>query len=138
MLKKLLPVLLAFAWVQQALPQPALPQQMEKQKTRRDVITRYVDATNRLTQILEKLLTRGALETAKPSLLLAVERVVNIKAEIKRDTLDNTPDLQALFRDMGPKISGASAKLFNEVNRVKASKTIGPEVMTALNKLNQP
>ena len=130
--KSFLPIVLAFA-----LAQPALPQQVDKQKTRRDVVTRYIDATNRLTQVLEKLFTRGALETARPSLLLAVERVLNMKAELKRDAIENTPEVQALFREMGPKISAASAKLANEVNRVKASQTIGPEVMKVLNKLNQ-
>ncbi len=107
----------------------------ERTKGRRDIITRYVMATNNLAEMLVGLTGQKAEGEVKQRLENAIQRVVQIKNVLKSDRMENSPQVQELLKEKHAEIAQASAKLAAQVSRIKSMPEVNPELVALLDRI---
>jgi hypothetical protein len=107
----------------------------ERTRGRRDIITRYVTATNQLADMLAKLSEEAAGGDVKQRLENAIERVAQIKKTLKSDRMENSPQVQELLKEKHAEVAQASGKLAAQVSRLKSAPEVNPELLALLEKL---
>jgi len=102
---------------------------------RSDVMDRFVAAQLQVATVLSGM-AKGdpkADAAAMPMLGAAVDQLTKVKAELKRDSYANSPELQALLKAKHAALIDASFKLNVQVRRVRSVTKTNKDLLALLN-----
>lgn len=107
----------------------------QRTRARRDIITRYIVATNNLTERLAKLNEESAQADVRQRLENAVQRLIEIRTALKSDRMENSPQVQELLKEKHAEIAEASGKLATQVSRLMAMPEANKDLLALLGKI---
>lgn len=97
-------------------------QQQHKGKMahRRDALTRFINAQNRISAVLANVKEPEQAKTIPQGLEQAIQHLNSVKAELRSDQLENSGDTRDLLKEKRDHLHESSSKLAGEVSRVLA------------------
>ena len=127
---------LASAIAQNATIAPTAPDHSPgRLAKRRDVVTRFIGAQNKVTEHLTKITAANSLRENRSNLQVAVIKLVQVKNELHADALENSPEVQILLKEKGPAMSDSSAKLAAQVGRIRSIPSLSTELASLISQL---
>jgi hypothetical protein len=131
----ILTLAVASATAQNGKPPVAPAHSAGKLDKRRDVVTRYIAAQKNVTDFLSKITSDNALPQHRSTLQVAMIKLLQVRNELKADTLENSPEVQVLLQEKGTAMAESSAKLAAQVTRVRNIATVRKELESVLSQL---
>jgi hypothetical protein len=131
----ILTLAVASATAQNGKPPVAPAHSAGKLDKRRDVVTRYIAAQKNVTDFLSKITSDHALPLHRSNLQVAMIKLLQVRNELKADTLENSPEVQVLLQEKGTAMAESSAKLAAQVTRVRNIATVKKELESVLSQL---